>query len=98
MQTLYSLFPRSFCLNIQYKALIPQMGGSEGIQGNLSVWGFAQSDTRSVGLTEVASVSCFFLLPASHQEKLLFQGKWSPFPSMFKSRLRNSHLISKEYI
>lgn len=56
MQILYySLFP-SFCLNIQNKTLTP-LDGSVSAQGTLGVQGFAWSDTRSVGLTEVASLS-----------------------------------------
>lgn len=60
----------------QHKALIPQMGGSEGTQGTQREGGCSvRHQVRS-------HRGCFcvtlFLFPDSCQEKLLFQAKWGP--------------------
>lgn len=68
------------------------MGVSEGAQGTLGVQGFAWSDTRSVDLTEVVSLSLspLALLPI---KRASVPGYVEPIPIMVKSGLR--HLMQR---
>ena len=87
MQALYySLSPPPSATKSSIRHLSPRWEGQRAHRELKGGGGSVRHQIRS-------HRSCFsvtlFPLPAPREEKFLFQGKWSPFPFMVKSRLRN---------